>query len=431
MKKNNWFEKDAAYIWHPYSPLKQFSEVIPIVSGHGATLTTANNQTIIDAIASWWTNLHGHAHPYIATKLYEQALKLEHVIFAGFTHEPAATLSERLIEQVALQQHKVFFSDNGSTAVEVAVKMALQYWYNKDIQKRTIIAFEDAYHGDTFGAMSVSARSLFTKPFDTHLFDVKFISRPMGNGRSIDELKHILTQPGVEDIAAFIYEPLVQGTAGMLMYDKEEMNELLQLINERNILLIADEVFTGFYRTGTMLASHQLRIAPDLICLSKGLTGGFMPLGVTLCNARMAEAYEQVDRSKSFFHGHSYTGNPLACTVANASLDLLLMPETQESILRINKQHRIFQTQLDSYAYAKDPRICGTIAAVDFAPDAQKQHYLNAWRDVIYEFFLQRNVLLRPLGATIYIVPPYCITMEQLEKVHNVIFEWFEWNEHS
>jgi adenosylmethionine-8-amino-7-oxononanoate aminotransferase len=428
MSDHNIQQLDKAYVWHPYSPLKQFGEIIAVNKAEGALLYTDNHKTIIDAISSWWTNIHGHAHPYIATKLYEQALQLEHVIFAGFTHEPAVNLSQLLIKHVGLGQQKIFFSDNGSTAIEVAIKMALQYWHNVHSPKCTIIAFEHAYHGDTFGAMSVSARGLFTKPFEQMLFEVKFIPVPDGTRRSIEALQRIFSNSVNNDIAAFIYEPLVQGTAGMLMYDIDEMNALLQVMKDNDILLIADEVFTGFYRTGTLLAHHQLKVAPDLICLSKGLTAGFMPLGVTMCNQLIVSGFEHVERSQSFFHGHSYTGNPLACAVALASLELLLMPHTQENIRKIQAAHVAFSASLSGYAKAYNPRVLGTIAAIDFVPDNQKHGYISEWRDVMYDFFIRRGVLLRPLGTTIYTVPPYCISKEQLQVVYHAITEWFESN---
>ncbi len=426
MSKSKLQQLDAEYIWHPYSPLKQFREILAVHRAEGALLFTEDHKPIIDAISSWWTNIHGHAHPYIATKLYEQALQLEHVIFAGFTHEPAVKLSQLLIQHTGLGQQKIFFSDNGSTAIEVAIKMALQYWFNTGTPKRTIIAFDNAYHGDTFGAMSVSARGLFTKPFDDLLFDVKFIPVPDGSQHSIQALQLLLNEMDNKQIAAFIYEPLVQGTAGMVMYDKDEMNALLLLMRQHEILLIADEVFTGFYRTGTLLAHHQLTATPDLICLSKGLTAGFMPLGVTMCNDKIVSAFDNVDRNQSFFHGHSYTGNPLACAVAYASLELLIMDTTQQNIKQINSAHLEFASGISRFEKANHPRVLGTIAAVDFKPDHQKHGYLSEWRDAMYDFFIRRGVLLRPLGTTIYTVPPYCINREQLQAIYNAISEWFE-----
>lgn len=421
-------DRDAQYVWHPYSPLRQFQEIVPLKSAHGAELIASNGNKYIDAISSWWTNLHGHAHPYIAQKLFEQALELEHVIFAGFTHEPAVSLAERLIRFCGLSQSKVFFSDNGSTAIEVAIKMALQYWHNQGVAKHTFLAFDEAYHGDTFGAMSVSARGLFTAPFENQLFDVTFIPLPNGTGRSIDFIHHLMQKKEWQHTAGFIYEPLIQGTAGMRMYDVHEMNQLLHLLRHHNLLLIADEVFTGFYRTGTFLASHQLHTEPDLIALSKGLTAGFMPLGVTLCNNHVAEAFDTNDRAKSFFHGHSYTGNPLACAVANASLDLLELPETQQRIKAIHQWHNMFMPSLSEYVKADEPRVLGTIAAVNFVPDDQKHGYISEWRDKMYDFFMKKGVLLRPLGTTIYTVPPYSISEEQLTVVYEAIKEWFEAN---
>lgn len=427
MNADQLIQLDKEYVWHPYSPIKQFQKILPVVQAKGAIIYTSEHREIIDAISSWWTNLHGHAHPYIATKLYEQALKLEHVIFAGFTHEPAVELATRIITLSGLNHRKVFYSDNGSTAIEVAIKMAIQYWHNQGTPKKTILAFEDGYHGDTFGAMSVSARGLFTNPFNDLLFDVKYLPLPDGTNRSIQAFHKICES--ITDPAAFIYEPLIQGTAGMVMYDATEMNQLLNHIKQKEIILIADEVFTGFYRTGTFLASNQLSTTPDIICLSKGLTAGFMPLGLTTCNDRIAGAFEQEDRSKSFFHGHSYTGNPLSCAVANASLDLLERKETLDLIHQLQLSHQTFTESLQSFSRAHKPRYCGTVAAVDFRPDHEKHDYISNWRDILYEFFITRGVLLRPLGTTIYTVPPYGIEHHQMNRIYEVIYEWFEYNQ--
>ena len=313
-------ERDRQAIWHPYTQVKTASAPIPIVSGEGSYLYDENGKRYIDAVSSWWVTLHGHAHPYIAKKVAAQLSKLEQVIFAGFTHLPAIELAERLLKVLPAGQDKIFYSDNGSTAVEVALKMCLQYWYNRGQPRKKILTFENGYHGDTFGAMAVSGRSPWTAPFNSLLFDVTFIPAP--TSENLEATKKLIEQ-NHKDIACFIYEPLVQGAAGMLMHSAEHLDELLTCCHNYDILLIQDEVFTGFGRTGKMFAADHLLIKPDLVCLSKGLTGGTMPLGITSCRNKIYEAFLSDDQYKTLFHGHSFTANPLACTAALASLDLL------------------------------------------------------------------------------------------------------------
>lgn len=280
----NLAERDKQIIWHPFTHQKNMVSPIPIVKGEGTLLFDENGNEYIDAISSWWVNIHGHAHPYIAQKIYEQALKLEHIIFAGFTHEPAIALAERLIKMLPGNFEKIFYSDNGSTSTEVAIKMALQYWWNRDEKKRKkILAFNNSYHGDTFGAMSVSDRSVFTLAFHDKLFEVVFINTP--TNENINQLSSLIRQQSSE-IAAFIYEPLIQGAGGMKMYDAALLNQLIKACKEENIICIADEVMTGFGRTGKLFASEYCVEKPDIICLSKGLTGGTMALGVTACNKK-------------------------------------------------------------------------------------------------------------------------------------------------
>jgi adenosylmethionine-8-amino-7-oxononanoate aminotransferase len=313
--------RDSEVIWHPYTQHKNLDLPIPIVKGEGSLLFDDAGNSYIDAISSWWVNIHGHANPYIAEKIYSQALVLEQVIFTNFTHEPAVRLAERLISILPGNQAKIFYSDNGSTAVEVALKMAIQYWVNKGITGRnTILAFEHAYHGDTFGAMSVSSRGVFTSAFKDFLFDVVFIETP--NADNLEKIKSLI-EPKKEKIAAFIYEPLLQAAGGMNMYDAKDMDRLLNYVRSQEIICIADEVLTGFGRTGPFFASGLLSNFPDIICLSKGLTGGFLALGATACRQFIFDAFLSDDRTKTFFHGHSYTANPLACAAGLASLDLL------------------------------------------------------------------------------------------------------------
>ncbi|WP_242920315.1 adenosylmethionine--8-amino-7-oxononanoate transaminase [Pontibacter liquoris] len=412
-------ERDQCTIWHPYTQMKTAALPIPIVRGDGALLLAEDGKTYVDAVASWWVNLHGHAHPYIAQKVAEQLQTLEHVIFAGFTHPAAVTFAERLLQILPQGQSRIFYSDNGSTAVEVALKMAIQYWNNLGSPKKKIIAFRDSYHGDTFGAMAVSARSAFTAPFWSYLFEVAFIDVPVAGREeeSINQLRSIAEANN--DIAAFIYEPLVLGTAGMVIYSPEVLDELLGICQQHDILTIADEVMTGFGRTGRTFASDYLQRQPDMVCLSKGLTGGTMALGVTSASEKVYNAFLHDDKSKTLFHGHSYTANPVACAAGLASMDLLMQEETQQNIRRIGQRHQQFAEKMQALTHVKEVRQTGTILAVEFEDGGTS--YFSDLRDTLYSYGLDQGVLLRPLGNIIYIIPPYCITDAQLEQVYQTI----------
>ncbi|MEJ8755861.1 adenosylmethionine--8-amino-7-oxononanoate transaminase [Pontibacter sp. H259] len=414
----NLAQRDQSIIWHPYTQMKTAALPIAIVRGEGALLYAEDGKEYIDAVASWWVNLHGHAHPHIAEKVAKQLQTLEHVIFAGFTHAPAVELAEGLLKILPEGQSKVFYSDNGSTAVEVALKMAIQYWKNLGKPKKKIIAFRDSYHGDTFGAMAVSSRSAFTAPFWSYLFDVEFIDVPVA-GHEAETITQLQTIAKSGDVAAFIYEPLVLGTAGMVMYSSEVLDNLLEICQQHNILTIADEVMTGFGRTGKLFASHYLKYKPDMVCLSKGITGGTMALGVTTCNSRIYDAFLNDDKNKTLFHGHSYTANPVACAAGIASLELLLSPETKQSLESIVALHNNFTLEIKQLAGIKDVRQRGTILAVEFE-DTSTSYFSNL-RDTLYNYALGQGVILRPLGNIIYIIPPYCITEAQLTKVYQTI----------
>ena len=418
-------ERDNEVIWHPFTHQKNRKPPLPIVKGEGTILFDEEGKQYIDAISSWWVTLHGHAHKYIAEKLYQQAITLEQVIFAGFTHEPAVSLAERLLTILPNKFSKIFYSDNGSTSTEVAIKMSLQYWWNNNekatdsFKRKKILAFNDAYHGDTFGAMSVSDRSVFTLAFHDKLFEVFFIDTP--DETNIEELKSIISKEG-ESIAAFIYEPLVQGAGGIRMYEAKWMDELLKTVKLFDIICIADEVMTGFGRTGNLFASQYLTERPDIICLSKGLTGGTMALGVTACTDRIYQAYLSEDKLKTFFHGHSFTANPLACTAALASLDLLLQAECLHKISWISEENRRFSdilSTLNNRILIKNIRVLGTIIA--FEIDKGKDEYLNEVATGFTQKALDMGVYIRPLGNTVYIMPPYCITKEELTKVYDTI----------
>lgn len=411
-------QRDQDIVWHPYTQMKTAALPIPIVRGEGALLIAEDGKTYIDAVASWWVNLHGHAHPYIAQKVSEQLNTLEHVIFAGFTHPAAVILAEGLLKVLPEGQSRVFYSDNGSTAVEVALKMSIQYWMNTGTPKRKIVAFRDSYHGDTFGAMAISSRSTFTAPFWSYLFEVDFIDVPVP-GKEEETIQQLESYALAGDVAAFIFEPLILGTAGMVMYTPEVLDSLLAICQQHDILSIADEVMTGFGRTGKLFACDYLKHKPDMVCLSKGLTGGTMALGVTTCTNKIYNAFLDDDKSKTFFHGHSYTGNPVACAAGVASLELLLQDATQQDIARIAERHRIFAKQFRDHSSVKEIRQQGTVLAVEF--DAGVTSYFSSLRDTLYNYALQQGVLLRPLGNIIYIIPPYCITDEQLDKVYKTI----------
>jgi adenosylmethionine-8-amino-7-oxononanoate aminotransferase len=416
----NLIEKDKAYIWHPFTQMKTAGDPVLIKKAKGSLLYDGDDNEYIDAISSWWVNVHGHAHPYIAKRIYEQLTTLEHVIFAGFTHPPAIELCERILNYLP-HQSKVFFSDNGSTAIEIALKMCLQFHYNQDIKKDTIIALEGAYHGDTFGAMSTCAEDGFNNPFKAKMFDVERISVPTENNlkKSIEQLKNIIK---TKEVCCFIFEPLIQGASGMVMYEPEALDELIQICHDNNVLCIADEVMTGFYRTGKMFASDYLKNKPDITCLSKGLTGGTLPLSLTTCTQEIYDAFWSDDKKKTFFHGHSFTGNPIGCAASLASLDLFEREETQQDIQRIVASHAIFKKQLEAHPMAENVRQRGTIIALEFKTEADTS-YFNNIRDKLYHFFLENGVLLRPLGNVVYVLPPYCITDEQLKKVYGLIID--------
>jgi adenosylmethionine-8-amino-7-oxononanoate aminotransferase len=419
-------ERDKNVVWHPFTQLKMAPLPIAIVRGEGAYFYDEQGKRYIDGIASWWVNVHGHCHPYLAKKISEQLLSLEHAIFSGFTHEPAVQLAERLLKRLPTNQSKIFYSDNGSTAVEVALKMAFQYWSNQNISKTKVIAFENAYHGDTFGGMSVGARNAFNMPFSKLLFHVIHIPVPT-KGKEEETRKALQSALKQNDIAAFIFEPLVQGAGGMVMYSEKILDELINLCKHNNVITIADEVMTGFGRTGKFFASDYLEHKPDIICLSKGLTGGVMPLGVTSCAQFIYNAFLSDDKMKTFFHGHSYTGNPTACSAALASMDLFDKPEAFENIIRIEQQHNLFLEKIKSHTALIEVRQLGTIIAFE-VKTKEHTHYLNSLAEYISEFFINRGIILRPLGNVVYILPPYCISNEDLQIIYGAIEEFLNEN---
>jgi adenosylmethionine---8-amino-7-oxononanoate aminotransferase len=424
-------ERDRRVIWHPYTQHKDWLPPVPVLQGKGSLLFDETGKTYIDAISSWWVNIHGHSHPYIAERLYQQALRLEHVIFTGFTHEPAVHLAERLLPLLPGDFSRIFYSDNGSTAVEVAIKMAIQYWRNQAASpspadlavlasakaaRSRILAFRHSYHGDTFGAMSVSERSIFTAPFSDYLFDVIFIDTP--NPENLDALRETIRRQGAE-IACFIYEPLLQAAGGMRMYDAALLDELITEARGQGILCIADEVLTGFGRTGRLFAGEYLRQKADIICLSKGLTGGTMALGVTAATEQIFEAFLSDDRRLTLFHGHSFTANPLACTAALASLDLLLNPDCMTNIRRLTASHTAFLESIHQDPIVRNARSLGTVLA--FELNLGKDEYVNSIGPAITRLAFEAGIYLRPLGNTVYIMPPYCITEKEMDQVYDFL----------
>jgi adenosylmethionine---8-amino-7-oxononanoate aminotransferase len=399
-------DRDRQFVWHPYTQMKAAPAPLPIVRGQGVYLYTADGRKLLDGISSWWVNIHGHSHPRLNQAIADQARVLEHVIFAGATHEPAVDLAERLVGILPAGLAKIFYSDNGSTAVEVAVKMALQYWRNRGQSARQrIVALHHAYHGDTIGAMSVSAPSVFTEAFAPLLFAVDRVHP--------DDVDGHLQQHG-ERVAAVLVEPMLQGAGGMIMWPAESLARVRSACYRNGVLMIADEVLTGFGRTGRMFACEHASVTPDICCVSKALTAGYLPLAATAATNAVYDAFLSDDRTKTFFHGHSFTANPLACAVALASLDLIEEGRVLERVARLERQLRDGLSPLASLPTVADVRVLGGIGVVELESDGG---YLDKIGPRLYEEFLNRGVLLRPLGNILYFMPPYVITDAEVDWV--------------
>ena len=420
-------------IWHPFTQEALDPQPVHVERGEGVYLYTRDGRKLMDAISSWWVNLHGHAHPLIAEAIAEQARKLEHVIFAGFTHDAAEELAWRLRRILPQPLEHTFFSDDGSTAVEVALKIALQFWRNiGKPRKNRFVALEHAYHGDTVGAMSIGADSDFVAAFEELRFPVLRVHSahcfrcPVGKQRATCDIDCIgslarLLEERHDEIAAVIVEPLLQGAGGMIVHPVEFLERIRKLCTQYDVLLIADEVLTGFGRCGRMFACDLAGVVPDVMCLSKGLTGGFLPLAATVCTPRVYESFRSTDRSRTFFHGHSYTANPLGCAAAIASLKIFDSEPVFERIAAIEKIHSQRAPALARHAAVADVRMIGTVMALELKAD--DPGYFSVLRPALYEFYLSKGVLLRPLGNVVYILPPYVITAEQLHYVYDVIAE--------
>ncbi len=417
--------RDQTLIWHPFTQQQIAALPIPITRGDGAYLIDQEGKRYLDLISSWWVNLHGHAHPAIAEAIYEQALQLEHVIFAGFTHAPAVNLAEELLQILPNHFKKVFYSDNGSTAVEVALKMAYQYWRNLGEKSRTrFIAFENGYHGDTVGAMSLGKKIGFFSHFDDLLFAVDMFPYPttwlqdetisIKEQRVLSQLTDYL-EKHARETAALIIEPLIQGSSGMQMCRPEFLQQLEKLMRQYGVLVIYDEVMTGFGRTGEYFACLKANTKPDIICLAKGLTGGFLPLAVTVCEERIYQAFLGDNFDRALAHGHSFTANPLGCAAALASLKLLKNTETRARIQKISAVHKEI---LPTLSGIERPRSCGTIAAFDLKTSI---NYGSGLSNKLRERFLQKGLLIRPLGNIIYFLPPYCVSESELRDSYDIV----------
>jgi adenosylmethionine-8-amino-7-oxononanoate aminotransferase len=417
MTVENLSTRDKKHLWHPLTQHKLNKRQLPIVSAKDALLFDEDGKEYIDGIASWYTVMYGHSNKLIVSAMTKQLNKLDFVMFSGLTHEPAIELSEKLMEILPANQAKIFFNDNGSTAIEAAIKMALQFYHNNGELRDTLIAFEDGFHGDTFGAMSASGLSSYNGPFEDFLLKVVRIPTPQEN--NIQEVRERLAQILKENkCAAFVFEPLVQGAAGMKFHSAKGLDELINLCQENNVLSIADEIMTGFGKTGKNFASDYLENKPDIICLSKALTAGMFPLSITSCSQAVFNRFLSDEVHKGFFHAHTFSAHPVGCAAALAGIELLNSPEILERRAYIENAHNSFATRIEKHKKVANARVIGVILALDL--NIQMERYGNL-RDDLYDFFIERGVLLRPLGNTIYVLPPYVITNFQLQKIYETI----------
>ncbi|WP_300023855.1 adenosylmethionine--8-amino-7-oxononanoate transaminase [uncultured Maribacter sp.] len=419
MKEENLSSRDKKFLWHPLTQHKLGKPQLPITRAKGALLFDEEGKEYIDGIASWYTVMYGHANETIISALTQQMHTLDFVMFSGLTHEPAIALSEKLMEILPSNQAKIFFNDNGSTAIEAAIKMALQYFHNNGEKRDTLIAFEDGFHGDTFGAMSASGLSSYNGPFEDFLLKVVRIPVPQEN--TIEEVKSTLSKILTENkCAAFVFEPLVQGAAGMKFHSAKGLDALIGLCQEHDVLCIADEIMTGFGKTGKNFASDNLMNKPDVICLSKALTAGMFPLSITSCSQKIYDRFLSDEVHKGFFHAHTFSAHPLGCAAALTGIELLNSPEILERRDYIAKAHCSFVDKIKNHVKVKEARTIGVILAIDLQIEMERYGSL---RDELYNFFLQRGVLLRPLGNTVYVLPPYVISNQELQKVYDTITE--------
>lgn len=405
-------------VWHPFTQHALQGEFPEIARAEGAILETASGRKILDAVSSWWVVTHGHRHPHIMEATKRQCDVLDHVIFAGFTHEPAERLAEELIRLAPAGLSHVFYSDSGSTAVEVGLKMALGYWHNRGEPRSRILALEHAYHGDTVGTMSAGARGVFNEAYAPLLFDVERLPFPAA-GSEQDTLDALEAACRDQAVAALIVEPLILGAGGMLTWPAETLTEMKRICDRFGVLLIADEVMTGWGRTGTLFACEQAGITPDILCLAKGITGGSMPLAATLATPPIFEAHYSPDRTRTFYHSSSYTANPIACAAALANVEIWQSEPVDRRISTLSTLQSERLNRFSGDRRFSSLRQCGTIAAMDLA--CGDPGYLAGVGPRLYDFFLERDILLRPLGSTIYVLPPYCMTAQDLDKIYDAI----------
>jgi adenosylmethionine---8-amino-7-oxononanoate aminotransferase len=410
-------ERDRAHLWHPLTQHKLHPNHLPIVKAKACLLYDDEGKEYIDGIASWYTCMYGHCNDYIVSKVKKQLEELDQVVFSGFTHKPAIELSEKLMSILPQNQEKIFFSDNGSTSVDIAIKTALQYFFNREEKRARIIALEDAFHGDTFGAMSVSGLSIYNGPFEDFLLTIDRIEVPTKDNFTsvLEKFKNLIS---TGEIAAFIYEPLVQGANAMNMYDAELLDKLLHIAKQNKVLTIADEVMTGFGKTGKNFASEYMSNQPDIICMSKSLTAGVAPMALTSCTQKVYDAFYDDDITKGLFHGHTYSANPLACSAAIAGIDLLTSEDFQKKIKKINSRHKGFEKRIKNHFKVKSTRSLGVIFALDLNVKMDRYGKL---RDKLFNYFMDAGVFLRPLGNTIYILAPYVISDSELDRIYEVI----------
>jgi adenosylmethionine-8-amino-7-oxononanoate aminotransferase len=415
--KSELLEKDKQYVWHPFTQMKTAELPLEIIKAEKTLLYTADGNTYIDCNSSWWVNVHGHGHPHIGKAITEQFNKIDHVIFAGATHPKAVELAERIINILPKNQfHKVFFSDDGSTAVEVALKMAFQYWFNKKEPRKRVLALDGAYHGDTFGAMAIGQRGYFNEPFEHFFFEVDQLDFPIKENEEellIKAEKLFKTN----EFAAIILEPLIQGSAGMRTYSVKWLNKFVELAKKNNVLVIFDEVMTAWGRTGKLFAMNHCEVVPDIVCLSKGLTGGVLPLGLTVTTNKVYNAFLSDHKTHALLHGHSFTGNPLVCAAACASLDLFEQKETWDNIDFILNSNKQYLKTIKNHKIVKEIRLCGTILAIEIETGEGNNYFSNI-RDTAYKYFLGKGLLIRPLGNVIFINPPYSTTKSELNKIY-------------
>ncbi|MFS4415839.1 adenosylmethionine--8-amino-7-oxononanoate transaminase [Maribacter sp. 2307ULW6-5] len=411
--------RDQGHLWHTLTQHQTAAPALGIVKAKGALLWDEDGKEYIDGIASWYTCMYGHGNEHLVQAISEQMKTLDFVLFSGFTHAPAVNLAERLVGLLPQNQEKLFFNDNGSTAVEAAIKMALQYHHNNGEKRDTLIAFENGFHGDTFGAMSASGLSSYNGPFEDFL--LKVIRIPTPTEENMEEVSAQLRSVIAHNAcAAFVYEPLVQGAAGMKFHSAPGLNALLGLCKEADILCIADEIMTGFGKTGKHFASENMAHLPDIICLSKALTAGMFPLSITSCTQAVYNRFLSTEVAKGFFHAHTYSAHPMGCAAALAGLDLLESAPILERRAYLEKAHRAFVAKVQGHPKVTNARSMGVIMALDLNMSMARYGSL---RDRLYRFFMERGIVLRPLGNTVYVLPPYVITNAQLEKIYDAIWE--------